>query len=161
MKKFMDSANREWIIEINVATIKRVKLLTGVDLLDIQKEKDNEDFSLLLSIYDDPIMLVDILYAICKPACDARSLSAEDFAQGMVGDAIDRAIKNFLEEYVNFFPSPKRAILAKAISLVSRFERESQEAITEYLNHPEIDAKLNCELEKLRKQFMNLPESAE
>lgn len=101
MKTFTDNAGRTWTIAINVDVLKRVRGLVDVNLLDII------DGKLIERLYRDPVLLCDVVYAVCKPEADARSVSDEDFGRAMAGDAIEQATKALLEELVLFSPSPR------------------------------------------------------
>lgn len=84
MKNFTDNAGRDWIVEINVSALKRIKGLTGTDLLEAI------DGPLVERLIRDPVLLCDVVYAACKPQADERQVSDEDFGRAMAGDAIDR-----------------------------------------------------------------------
>ena len=66
MHTFTDNAGRVWIANLNVATLKRVRALAGVDLASaILVERDGRvEASLLERLASDPALLVDALYAL-------------------------------------------------------------------------------------------------
>jgi len=101
MKTFTDNAGRTWTVAINVDAIKRVRDLLKVDLLEVL------DGKLIEKLYRDPVLLCDVIYAVCKPEADARNVTDEDFGRAMAGDAIEHATKALLEELVGFSPSPR------------------------------------------------------
>ena len=101
MRTFTDNAGRTWTIAVNVDAIKRVRGLLNVDLLEIL------DGKLIEKLYRDPVLLCDVVYAVCKPEADARNVTDEDFGRAMAGDAIEHATRALLEELVGFSPSPR------------------------------------------------------
>ncbi len=101
MKTFTDNAGRTWSVAINVDAIKRVRGLLDVDLLEIL------DGQLIERLYRDPVLLCDVVYAVCKPEADMREISDEEFGRAMAGDAIEHATRALLEELVLFSPSPR------------------------------------------------------
>ena len=110
MKSFTDNAGRDWTVEVNVSALKRIKGLTGTDLLEAI------DGPLVERLIRDPVLLCDVVYAACKPQADERGVSDEDFGRAMAGDAIDRATAALLEELVAFCPSPRdRANLGRVL----------------------------------------------
>lgn len=110
MKTFTDNAGRDWTVEVNVSALKRIKGLTGTDLLEAI------DGPLVERLIRDPVLLCDVVYAACKPQADERGVSDEDFGRAMAGDAIDRATAALLEELVAFCPSPRdRANLGRVL----------------------------------------------
>ena len=68
MHTFTDNAGRVWTANLNVATLKRVRALAGVDLASaILVERDGRvEASLLERLASVPALLVDALYALCK-----------------------------------------------------------------------------------------------
>lgn len=103
MKTFNDNAGRSWNVEVNVAAIKRVRSLASVNLLEIIEG------TLIEKLVRDPVLLCDVVYAICKPQAEERQppISDEEFGRAMAGDAIEYATAALLEELVSFCPSPR------------------------------------------------------
>jgi hypothetical protein len=122
MQTFTDSAGRTWNVTVNVGAIKRVRDLLGVDLLDVA----NGD--LLARLADDPCLLVDVLFALCKPDADAKGVDDEDFGRGMVGGALDEASAALMKELLDFFPSAQRA---KALGRMARKIVEQEAALAQ------------------------------
>ena len=60
MKTFKDNAGRTWTVAINVDAVKRVRAMLEIDLLEAVEGK------LIQRLRDDPILLCDVLYVICK-----------------------------------------------------------------------------------------------
>jgi hypothetical protein len=141
MKTFIDNAGRTWTVAINVNAIKRVKGLTGVNLLDVVNgDSGDHDGGLLGRLSSDPILLCDILYAVCKPEADTRNVSDEDFGRAMAGDAIDAGTTALLEELVDFFPQAKRRVLDKALRKLRSLEARVIDLAQQRLDSPQIDA---------------------
>jgi len=127
MKTFTDNAGRDWVVEINVAALKRAKGLTGTDLLALAVSLDTRVADELAS---DPILLCDVLYAVCKPQADERGVSDEDFGRAMAGDAIEAATAVLLEEIVAFCPSPRdRAALGRVLGAMRETRDKARDAV--------------------------------
>lgn len=128
MKTFKDTAGREWEIAINVTTVKRVKALLEVDLLE------SFGTELARQLSTDPILLADLLFCLVKPQADALNITDEQFGEGLAGDAIQDATDAFLEELINFSPSPRRGPLKKFRKKMEQLEkvtiRESEKLVT-------------------------------
>ncbi len=147
MKTFADSANRTWTIAINVDAIKRVKSLVEVDLLEVVNGK------LIDRLVSDPILLCDVLFCLCKPEADAKSVSDADFGRSMAGDVIDLATTAFLEELVDFFPSRRRPVLQKALSRIKALESKVLAAAGLRMDSPEIDRAIEAAMKKSDQEF--------
>ena len=143
MKTFRDTAGREWLVSINITTIKRVKGLCGVDLLDIGADENN----IIARLMDDPVLLCNVVYAICKPQADEREISDEVFGEAMAGDAIDSATDAVLSDLVDFIPAPKRPALRKIYQKLQAYQVTAGDLAMKELDDPDIDAKMNAALE--------------
>jgi hypothetical protein len=111
MRSFVDTQSRRWTITVDVGAIRRVRALCGIDLLSIiafKEETQEANTDLLEKLSSDPVLLVDVLYAICKPDADAQNISDEEFGRALSGDIIEDATHILLDEVVDFFPEAKR-----------------------------------------------------
>ena len=132
MKTFTDNAGRDWVIEINVASLKRVKGLTGTDLIALAVSMDTSVAERLAS---DPILLCDVLYAVCKPQADERGVSDEEFGRAMAGDAIESATVALLEDIVGFCPSPRdRAALGRVLTAMRDARDKARDLVDKKLD---------------------------
>lgn len=163
MKTFIDNAERTWSLSVNVAAIKRVRAFCDINLLDIitLDSENKPDAGLLERLSSDPVLLVDVLYAVCKPEADARNVSDEAFGQAMSGDSIELATRALLEEIVDFFPQGKRRVFQKVLTATRRFEEATAKKLQELMDSGEIDRALDSELRKLNGSSTSAPESAE
>lgn len=139
---------REWALVITVETLRRVKALCSVDLLDVVKPPRPPERSLLERLVDDPVMLADVLYAVCRPECEARGVTDEQFGRLLVGDVIDLATAALLEELADFFPQSRRAVLKKALAKMHAFEERITAAALARLDDPALDAELDAVLRR-------------
>lgn len=134
MKSFTDNAGRSWTIAINVDAIKRVRGLLDVDLLEIVEG------TLIEKLIRDPVLLCDVVYAVCKPEADARDVSDEDFGRAMAGDAIEHATSALLEELVGFSPSPRdRANLGRVLEATQKVMDKARNLIEQRINSGELE----------------------
>lgn len=134
MKVFTDNASRVWTVAINVNAIKRVRALANVNLLEVIEG------TLLERLIRDPVLLCDVVYAVCKPEADKVGVSDEEFGQAMAGDAIDHATKALLEELVGFSPSRQgRANLQRILETTWRVMEKAHEAVAARIDSGEIE----------------------
>jgi hypothetical protein len=71
MKSFTDNAGRTWTLQINVAAVKRVRGLLGLDLYKLT----DDGLENLARLVSDPVELADVLYCLVKDEADTRSVS--------------------------------------------------------------------------------------
>ena len=134
MQSFKDNQGRQWSVEINVTAIKRVRGLTGEDLMQVIEG------TLIEKLIRDPVLLCDVVYAICKPEADARSVSDEEFGKAMAGDAIEAATTAVLEELVGFCPSPRdRANLGRVLQATRKVMDRARDLVEKKLDSGELD----------------------
>lgn len=127
MKTFTDTAGRTWTVCVNVDAIKRVRSLLDVNLLEVL----DDGCKLLAQLHDDPVLLVDVLYALCQPQAEAQNVTDVQFGQAMSGDALLHANRALLEGLSDFFPSARRRAAMK--NLLQKTER----VVDRLLDHAE------------------------
>ena len=142
MQKFIDRRGRVWIVDIDNTTLRRVKALTDVRLLDAI------DGDLITQLSSDPLLLGDVLFAICKPQADQQDVNDEAFAEGLAGDAIDEACKAVVDALVAYFPESRRRLLRKAADKQRMIETRGLEAIERRLDDPKLVDTLLSDLER-------------
>lgn len=178
MKTFRDTAGREWAIAVDVNAIKRVMKAPiehlgeplKVNLLALVEP----DSDLLKKVVEYPPLVCDIAYALCKPQCDEKGVSDEDFGRAMGGDVLEKALDAIIEETVDFFPQGRRAVLKKVLSKSQTFAEKAKALTAARLAAGELDAAIDAllepELKKLQEKAPlttgtgsagNLPASSE
>lgn len=125
MRTFRDKVGAEWTIEVTIATVKRIRDLAGLDVLDLETS-----FARLI---DDPCALGAALYAAVKPQADERGVSPDAFADLLDGEAVRLATAAMTEELADFFQGAKRtaakAVLRKIAQLTPEIERRINERV--------------------------------
>ena len=142
MQKFIDRAGRVWIVDIDNTTLRRVKTLTGVQLLDAI------DGDLVTRLSTDPLLLGDVLFAICKPQADQQQIGDEAFGEGLAGNTIDDATGALMEALVAYFPESRRRLLRKAAEKQKLIETRGLAAMEQRLDDPALVDKIIADLER-------------
>lgn len=97
MYQFTDLKSRVWDVAITVQTVKDVKQLLGVDLLQPKE---------VMPRLADPIFVCDLLYCVCKHQADKDGVTDVEFGQSLFGDSLLKATENLIDAYADFFPNP-------------------------------------------------------
>jgi hypothetical protein len=142
MKTFADNAGRTWAIAVNVATVKRVRDLLQVNLLEIADQKGK----LLERLVEDPCLLCDVIYALVKPEADAKGISDEEFGRSLGGDVLDQATDALLGEIADFFPRHRREVLRRILAKLSTLQQKASTLALVKLDDPNLDAELEREM---------------
>ena len=154
MASFRDTSERSWDFSITVSSIKRVRSLVGVDLMDMVDGKLVEEF------LTDPVLLVDALYALCKPQADDLGVSDEEFGEAMSGDVIDHATKALILELIRFFPNTRdRKNLKRVMETTWEVMERARDVVEERFNNGELDRIADQAVKSLGEQFTSQQES--
>ena len=157
MKTFKDNAGRTWTVEVNIATVKRVRSLINVDLMDVINKDNHENLMNRLAL--DPILMGNVVYAVCKPDADKINVDDENFGRALAGDVIDHAYMALMEELVDFFPEEKRQVLHKALLKQRKVEKKAAKAARLYIENPKIDEQIDAEIRSIIASYGNSPVS--
>jgi len=146
MRTFKDKEKKDWGVSITVGSLKRVKELLKIDL--IEGASDKKEDNIFIKISTDPIMLVDIIYVLCKPEADKLGISDEQFGGLMNGDSVEEATAVFIEELIDFFPTARRPMLRTMTDKIKDLQTKGIAYVMNHLASPEIDKKYQETLEK-------------
>ena len=104
MKTFRDNAGRVWNVAIDANAIREVRSRLDINLLSLPER----DFELLTRLTTDLVLLVDVLFVVCRRQAESLGVSDEQFGQAMYGDAIGEATNALVREVIDFFPDARR-----------------------------------------------------
>lgn len=115
MHQITDTKGRDWNLNVNVGSIRRVKARTGVDLLMFMEPKENEkgekeEEAVLLKLFEDPFLLTGVLAALCEPQMEERKVGQSDFEESFTLDTLMTALNVLSDEVFDFFPKPRREV---------------------------------------------------
>jgi hypothetical protein len=115
-------------------------------LLELNLAEITEE--LIQKLSDDPVLLCDVVYALCKPQADQQNITDEQFGEAMAGDAIDAAVTALVEELVNFTRSPqRREMWRKVLDKQKQIEARGIRTIEEYISSDKLEAVLTEKLQ--------------
>lgn len=141
MQTFTDTAGRIWSVPIDTTTIKRVRTLLGVDLMSFCEG------DLMGRLMSDVVLFVDVLYAVCKPEADARSITDEQFGQAMSGEVLQAAEEALAEGLFSISHPSRRQASRTAWEKAKALRDRATELAVVRLNDPELDRKLEAILQ--------------
>lgn len=104
MRTFLDATGREWHIELNIASLR--KLRASAATVETLKNVDLLDYAGVLLSLSDPFFAADLLFETVREEADERGISAEDFGASLRGVFLFDAIAEWTAEYLDFFPEP-------------------------------------------------------
>lgn len=150
MRKFKDRLDREWTLEINVSAVRRVERATGINLLKIL-DKSEDGWTLLGRIGADPVMLIDILFALVKADADKAGVDQDSFDRAFSGDVLLAAHQAFVEELTLFFPDRRvRDLLAAMVAKGNALKDLIATGSMETMDRLDVEATAKDVLETMR-----------
>ena len=160
MHSFQDKNGKKWNIELNVGTAKRVKSECEIDLVNvITMSRDGKaQASPLERLAEDPILLVDVLFSLCKEQAKESGIDDFAFAELFNADAVEQSSNALMEEIINFSQPAKRKALTRIYRTAKDFAARMDKQLEQVLESPELDAEIES---ALTKSFGNTPESSE
>jgi len=136
MASFKDSKGRVWAVEIDVTTLKRIKSLLGVDLLDVA----NDGGQMLDRLASDAVFLVDLIYVICQPQADRLKITDEDFGRLFShGEIIQQAGNALQEAIIDFFPEPRKGLVKAIFGKTTQIRAAMAKKALTTIQNPEFD----------------------
>lgn len=117
MKSFKDADGLIWDVVVNTGTAEAVTDAVGVNIFELYGDAAKEVFS-------NPILLVNVIYVLCRKQAEGRNISDVRFGELLVGDVIEDAATALLEAVSDFFPSGRRKIMQSML-------KKSQAAATQ------------------------------
>ena len=79
MKTFRDNAGRVWNVAIDANAIREVRSRLDINLLSLPER----DFELLTRLTTDLVLLVDVLFVVCRRQAESLGVSDEQFGQAI------------------------------------------------------------------------------
>lgn len=129
MRSFTDTEGRSWDLALTIASIKQVKDLTEINLLEPLEGEP----PLINRLATDFMLLVDVIWALIKGQADPRGVDEMAFAAALGPDRIAAAYEAFFAEYEDFFRQVGRTdvamALAKQTELIKRIVGLAQKRI--------------------------------
>lgn len=135
MATFKDQNNREWLVTLDAPKIREVRSTLQLDLAAV----DDRPYE---RMYDDTVLLVDVLWILCREQAQKANVTDEQFGQALVGDAVEKATDAMLAAMLDFFPKTKRELLQALADKTKRIREASMRKAMDRLNDPSLEEKL-------------------
>lgn len=132
MQSFRDTKGRLWDLEVTVSTARRVRRLTGVDLVGLF----DDGLRPLAGLLSDVCKLADVLYAVVQPVAEERGVTDEMFGEALAGQVIEHAAEALTAAVLDFFPDQAgrenlRQVIRKGKIVAESMTREAGRRLEE------------------------------
>jgi hypothetical protein len=132
---FKDANGREWLVKLDGPKIGEVRKLLGVDLAAT-------DGSASEKLRDDPVLLVDTLWVVCRGQAAAGGVSSAQFGEALVGDPIETATEALIDAINDFFPSRRREALKTLTAQTKKTREAGMDDAMKMLTDPVLQARI-------------------
>ena len=161
-KTFTDAKGRQFTVDITVGTLPRLKAIANFELDSLipkrASEMSDNGLAPLAEFLSDPVAILNVVYAACKPQIDKMGLSFDQFAEGFEGEksveACQAMAQALLQAIHDFFlkgapiPQPMRAALVMRALMIGRKLAEAEGArVNQVLDR--IEAKVTTAMKPL------------
>jgi len=110
---FSTTDGTRFLVPVNYLTVKRVRELCGVNVLDILGPGDQ-----LSGFLADDVQLLEVVCAVVRPQLKELNWSDDQFFSVVDGEVIRSATNCLMDEVTEFFPEPRKGLVAKVIAKV-------------------------------------------
>lgn len=120
---FKDQNGRSWTLALNAPLARDINETFGIKLTALEANPFNQ-------LEADPILLVDVLYMLCKKQCDSSNppVSSREFGELLPPD-LDPVVRALREAVINFFPGGKRSAMRSALETSEKTSNRALELL--------------------------------
>ena len=159
MNCFNDRTGKQWTLDLNIGTARRVKAECGIDLVNvIVFDENGADTSVLQKLSDDAYLLVSVLYSLCRSQIEKEGLDENSFAERFDAETIMNAVDALIKEVINFSQPTKRKMLTLIYEKSRSFRAKAEQHLESLLQSEEFGKELD---EQLNNLLTNTQESSE
>ncbi len=136
MASFKDKNGKEWHLALDAPMIRTIrKECEGIDLGDPQGKAYDR-------MVADPVLLVDVLWVLCREQASAAGVTDVQFGRALIGDTIEAATDAMLEVIADFFPPQSRALLQAMAAKSAKVRAMGMERALAKINDPALEENL-------------------
>lgn len=139
MQTFTDAEGRDWVLNLTVGCLRRIRANTGIDLTAPEQTVDEyghpdpqSQLTLSQRVTGELMLGVDVLFAAIALQADQRNLTVDQFCEDLPPDLCRIARLKFLEEWENFFRQlgrdDQQSIVRAAVELQRELELQLKAA---------------------------------
>lgn len=156
-RSFTDAAGRTWSLRVSVGTLPRLRDQMAVDVAAVVEQP----LDIFVKLTTEDEFLAGVLWAIVEPEAVARGVTAEEFADAILGPQLYDAGRVVCNAIVDFFRDPRardavREVFQKAWQVGTRTSQLAMARTTKAIG----DVDVERTAQTLLSSFGNAPESS-
>jgi len=134
--------NREYVVRLDAPKIRDVRSECNLDLGAL-------DFGSVASrLASDPVLLVDVLWVLCREQGGLVGITSKQFGESLTGDSLDDASRALIAARADFSPARMRSLILQQQETSERIRAKTMTMAAERLSDPAIEARLMAAAEK-------------
>ena len=150
MQCFKDKNGKQWTIDLNIGTARRVKAECNIDLVNVVTfTEEGANTSIFQQLADDPYTLVTVLYSLCKQQIAEEKLTDEAFASLFDAEAIENAVEALVKEVINFSQPAKKKMLTLIFNKTRELKEKAEKRLDDMIQSKEFNEALDAQLNNL------------
>lgn len=146
MAKFTDRHSREWQIDLDAPTLRKIKSEHGIDLVELKSDP-------IAQLASNPLLLADVAWSLCRAQAGEQTI--DDFQCGLGGEENTRLLDAIAEAVVNFFPVGRQSFAASQLAQNADLQRKAEESAIRQMNDPKTTAKILQAMQTASEKEMN------
>jgi hypothetical protein len=159
---YLDKLGRNWRLEFTYGIAKRIMAETKLDFVNAH------DGKALQAIAANDHLFVSVLQALCRQQMDDLGVSDEQWAEGIDGPTLGRAIDALEIAVLNFTPPARRPVMAAILDRAREVAEKTVSAVEQKIrsekvdrllqrNLKQVDQKLDRDLERIETFGLSVP----
>lgn len=157
MATFKTLDGHEWVVDVTYLTVKRVRDLCGVNVLDIC----NLDSGTLSGWVSDDIKVLEVVCAVVRPQLAERDMSDEQFFAACDGGVLKEAVERLVDRVSDFFQEPRKGLVKKVIAKLRETEKKMEATAAAAIEHALQQCDFEAALQMPGSSVSTSPASAE
>lgn len=127
---FQDLKNRSWVLRLTAPLLKDIEQMFGVKLTSFDKDP-------LSALATDPVMLVDVLYVICRDQADKVGITDREFGESLP-EGLETPVMALRGAIINFFPPGKRSAIQRALLAAEEVSNKTLQKMVDHLDQSSV-----------------------
>lgn len=150
MQCFKDRNGKQWTLDLNIGTARRVKAECGIDLVNVVTfTEDGANTSVFQRLADDPYTLVSVIYSLCRQQAADANMTDEAFASLFDAETIESAIEALVQEVINFSQPAKKKMLMLIFNKTRELKEKAEKRLDNMMQSKEFNEALDAQLNNL------------
>jgi len=151
MRSFKDKNGKEWVLDLTVGDVSRIKATSRFNLFDAE---------ILREVYLDELVSYELLWKIVEPVATAQNVSEPEFGKSIAAFSLYDARQALLEELRDFFQNLQKPEVVELLEKMVKWHKAALDQWKTKLAGFDLDTKVETAIsEQLNVAFGHLEDS--